>query len=138
MNRAGDYLRLAAELAEVELDALTRGRGVVVVAPHPDDESLGCGGLIAACCAHGIEVRLLVLSDGTGSHPNSRRYPADRLRDLREAELEQATSILGLPAGPSPACVCRTVPCPARARISTAPSLRCRRLSGPSAPAACS
>lgn len=98
MNRAGDYLRLAEELAEIDLDALTHGRGVVVVAPHPDDESLGCGGLIAACCAHGIEVRLLMLSDGTGSHPNSRLYPAPRLRDLRESELRQAAAILGLPS----------------------------------------
>lgn len=97
MIRAGDYLRLAAALPEVGLDALTGGRGVVVLAPHPDDESLGCGGLIAACCAQGIAVRLLVLSDGTGSHPNSLRYPAHRLRELREAELRQAASILGLP-----------------------------------------
>lgn len=107
MNRAEDYLRLAAELPELGLDALTLGRGVVVVAPHPDDESLGCGGLIAACCAHGIEVRLLLLSDGTGSHPHSQRYPAHRLRDLRESELRQAMSVLGLP---SQAITCLRLP----------------------------
>lgn len=96
MIRADDYLRLAQELPEVELNRLTGSGGVLVVAPHPDDESLGCGGLIAACCTHGIKVRLVVLSDGTGSHPSSQRYPAARLCALREAEVREAASILGL------------------------------------------
>ena len=97
MIRAGDYLRLARGLPIMRLEELTRGRGLVVVAPHADDESLGCGGLIAAACAQGATVRIVLLSDGTGSHPRSRRFPAERLRALREAELVRAASILGLP-----------------------------------------
>jgi LmbE family N-acetylglucosaminyl deacetylase len=97
MIRAGDFLRRARELAIIDLAGLTGGRSLVVMAPHPDDESLGCGGLIAAACEHGLEVRLVVLSDGTGSHPNSQRYPAERLRALREVELIEAAAILGLP-----------------------------------------
>lgn len=97
MIRAADYLRQAQDLPLVDFDVLTRGRGLVIIAPHPDDESLGCGGLIAAACERGTALRLLVLSDGIGSHPNSRRYPSERLRDLRERELLEAAAILGVP-----------------------------------------
>ncbi len=37
---------------------------LLVLAPHPDDEVLGCGGLIAATLAGGAEVQVLVASDG--------------------------------------------------------------------------
>jgi len=62
----------------------------MVLAPHPDDESLGCGGAIAAAEAIGRRVVVVVLTDGTGSHPNSRSYPAARLAALRERELRKA------------------------------------------------
>ena len=67
----------------------------MVIAPHPDDESLGCGGAIAKLVDLGAEVRVVFVSDGTKSHPNSRRYPAEALRDLREAEARHALEILG-------------------------------------------
>ncbi len=80
-----------AEIAEVA------GRGgLVIIAPHPDDESLGCGGLISLACAEGRPVKVIVVSDGTGSHPRSRAYPRTRLRGLREREARRAASALGL------------------------------------------
>ena len=96
--RADDFFAAAVELPIASLGEITRDGGLVVVAPHPDDESLGCGGLIAAACASGIAVRLVVVSDGVGSHPKSRRYPPAALRDLREAETKAAASHLGLEA----------------------------------------
>jgi LmbE family N-acetylglucosaminyl deacetylase len=96
--RAADFLAAAEALPFVGLDALVGSGGLVVVAPHPDDESLGCGGLIAAARAQGRPVRLVVVSDGCGSHPNSRAYPPARLRALREAETRDAAAALGLPA----------------------------------------
>jgi LmbE family N-acetylglucosaminyl deacetylase len=68
----------------------------VVVAPHPDDESLGCGGLIALLRAAGVPVRIVVMSDGCGSHPNSRAYPPEALRALRESEAVAAVAELGV------------------------------------------
>ena len=68
----------------------------LIVAPHPDDESLGCGGAIALLRKFEIEVSILVLSDGTLSHPNSRKFPKEKLRDLREKELKNAAEILGV------------------------------------------
>jgi LmbE family N-acetylglucosaminyl deacetylase len=71
-------------------------RGLIVIAPHPDDESLGCGGLIAAAKTDGLPVRIVVISDGTGSHPNSVSYPPARLQRLREAETLVAAAELGV------------------------------------------
>jgi LmbE family N-acetylglucosaminyl deacetylase len=70
----------------------------LVVAPHPDDETLGCGGAIALLRLLNCDVRVLVISDGTLSHPNSQKYPADALRKLRESETIKALSILGVEA----------------------------------------
>lgn len=69
---------------------------VLVVAPHPDDETLGCGGAIALLCALGCSVHVLVMSDGTLSHPRSVKYPAPHLRILRETETLLALAVLGL------------------------------------------
>lgn len=70
---------------------------LLVVAPHPDDEALGCGGLIADCVARQQPVHVLVLTDGAGSHPNSKSYPKQRLVDVRAAESRAAMGELGLP-----------------------------------------
>ena len=92
-----DALFAALDAAPVvSLDALAGRGGIVVVAPHPDDESLGCGGLIAAACREGRPVRLVVVSDGCGSHAGSRLVPPAKLRSLREAETLDAAAILGL------------------------------------------
>jgi LmbE family N-acetylglucosaminyl deacetylase len=68
----------------------------LILAPHPDDESLGCGGMIAEACAAGNPPVVVILTDGSKSHPRSRAYPADRLRALREEEAKAALSLLGL------------------------------------------
>ena len=70
----------------------------MILAPHADDESLGCGGLIAELCGQGRPPLLLIVTDGTGSHPNSQLWPAENLRDLRENETLQAVAVLGLEA----------------------------------------
>lgn len=92
-----DALFAALEAAPVvAFDQLAGTGGIVVVAPHPDDESLGCGGLIAAAGRAGRRVRLVVVSDGCGSHAGSRLFPPAKLRALREQETLNAAAILGL------------------------------------------
>ena len=68
----------------------------LVVAPHPDDETLGCGGAIALLRSLNCDVRVLVISDGTLSHPRSQKYPGHALRELRESETLLALSVLGV------------------------------------------
>ncbi len=70
---------------------------VLILAPHPDDESLGCGGLIAEACARGVPPVVTILTDGSRSHPNSLSFPPQRLRSLRRAEVGVALSCLGAP-----------------------------------------
>lgn len=68
---------------------------LVVLAPHPDDESLGCGGLLADAWRGGGAAHVLCFTDGSASHPNSRSHPPERLRAVREKELMRAVEILG-------------------------------------------
>jgi LmbE family N-acetylglucosaminyl deacetylase len=78
-------------------DLTTIAGGIVLVlAPHADDESLGCGGLIAEACRQGTPPGVLVLTDGAASHPGSIAYPPGRLKQIRAAEARQAVARLGL------------------------------------------
>ena len=80
-----------------DIDDVTGPRRALILAPHPDDESLGCGGLIAACCQAGKPPIVAILTDGGMSHPGSKAYHRERLVRVREAEACDAASILGLP-----------------------------------------
>lgn len=71
---------------------------VLVVAPHPDDETLGCGGAIAQLQQLGYPVQVLVISDGTQSHPLSQQYPAPQLQQLRQSETRAALAVLQVEA----------------------------------------
>ena len=93
---AGELLDAAHSFPFRPLREKLGGRPFIVVAPHPDDESLACGGLIAEACRQGLRGKVVIVSDGVGSHPNSKAYPPDRCRALREEEAKQAGAELGL------------------------------------------
>ena len=78
-------------------DKLVGGGGLVVVSPHPDDETLGCGGLIAEARSRNRQVKIVIVTDGTGSHRRSVKYPPQRLRDLRQKESAAALGHLDVP-----------------------------------------
>lgn len=71
-------------------------QSILIVAPHPDDETLGCGGAIALLRQLNVPVAVAVVSDGTKSHPNSVAYPPPKLKKLREQESLAALAILGV------------------------------------------
>ncbi|MBD0270071.1 MAG: PIG-L family deacetylase [Cyanobacteria bacterium Co-bin8] len=69
----------------------------LIVAPHPDDETLGCGGLIALKCQQGAGVKVVILTDGRASHANHPHLPTEQLIAMRQKEAAQALAILGVP-----------------------------------------
>lgn len=93
--RSDSWLEQAIALPLRSLQTFTVD-SAVVVAPHPDDETLGCGGAVALLRQTGCLVHVLVISDGTQSHPHSRQYPALALQTLRETETRLAMQLLGV------------------------------------------
>ena len=73
-------------------------RSCVVIAPHPDDETFGCGATIARKTAAGTTVDVIVVTDGRASHRSERITP-DELVEIRTGELYAAGQALGIPAG---------------------------------------
>ncbi|MDH5189726.1 MAG: PIG-L family deacetylase [Gammaproteobacteria bacterium] len=64
---------------------------VVVIAAHPDDEVLGCGGTIIKHVESGDSVSVIILADGEAS-----RGKKEQKRDARHEELKMAAKILGV------------------------------------------
>lgn len=69
-------------------------RSAMVISPHYDDETLGCGGTIAQMLSSGIDVRIVFVTDGSGSHTGL--LDTDRLIAMRKQEGEAAAVSLGV------------------------------------------
>ena len=90
----GAALREAVHAPSVDVEALA-GQGILVLAPHPDDETLGCGAALAtlACRAHPLHV--VAITDGGGSHPGSALWSRTRIAARRADELAASLDVLG-------------------------------------------
>ncbi len=76
-------------------------RRIIVFAPHPDDEVLGCGGIIAKKVSEGWGVFIVIMTDGKdcfskvfGIHVNP---STEELKQVRREESKRAAAILGVP-----------------------------------------
>ena len=96
MTTVGEFLKAVRTLPHGDLTEILDGGTPVVLAPHADDEVIGCGELLTAAVQAGIEPAILFITDGSGSHPNSRSFPRDALIALRQREACAAASILGV------------------------------------------
>ena len=85
-------------VAVAEAAAVAPGGRAVVVAPHPDDEVLGVGGLLATWAGLGVPVLVVAVTDGEGSHPGSPTLDPDELAVRRRTERHDALGRLGLGA----------------------------------------
>jgi len=78
----------------VALTADELQRPAVVLAPHPDDETLGCGGLIAMKRDLGVDVTVVFMTDGARSHAHL--VDATELIRRRRDEAAAACAVLGV------------------------------------------
>ena len=69
-------------------------RRLLVIAAHPDDESLGAGGLIASAATRGVPVHVIVATNGDASHPASPTHTSDQLVEIRQHEVRAAVAEL--------------------------------------------
>ena len=96
--------RRADGLQPLTLAAL--GPRVLVIAPHPDDESLAPGGMIASAIANGQQVRVVVVTAGDAYRRAALRISKGRLSPavyvelggIRHKEVQAAIAALGVPA----------------------------------------
>ena len=101
-NQASGALRLE----DLPVCSVAEARRLLVVAPHPDDETLGAGGAIEAALATQAQVKVVIVTNGDGQWlaPLALRgrmmpRPADYLADgqMRQKESLAALQALGLP-----------------------------------------
>ena len=72
------------------------GARAVVVSPHPDDEVLAVGGLLALLARNGTPAQVIAVTDGTASHRGSATWSVERLAHERPRESRLALRRLGI------------------------------------------
>ena len=70
---------------------------LILVSPHPDDETLGLGATAALLSGRGITVQVVAVTDGEIAYQGCGRETRARLAELRREELIAAAIRLGLP-----------------------------------------
>jgi LmbE family N-acetylglucosaminyl deacetylase len=68
----------------------------VIIAPHQDDETLACGGVIARKRNEGLPVHVIFITDGSASHPGHPRLDPSAISALRRNEAMNAMACLGV------------------------------------------
>ena len=79
-----------AELPELDLGV----ERLIVIASHPDDETLGAAGLMSRVHRDGGRVTVVVATDGEASHPDSPTHSRAQLAMIRREEVRRAVRIV--------------------------------------------
>ena len=75
---------------------------MIVFAPHPDDETLACGGTIIRKIQEGFDVHVVVMTDGRHSHDVTlglAEPSPETIAEIRAIEFSEATRVLGVNPG---------------------------------------
>jgi LmbE family N-acetylglucosaminyl deacetylase len=98
MNLLFQRLRLLSRLLLIKVardrTAIIAERSALIIAPHPDDETIGCGAVIVRARRGGSRVTVLLIGNGSGSHTEV-AVDGDELSKVRRAELDEALTTLG-------------------------------------------
>ena len=71
-------------------------KSVLVVAAHPDDEVLGCGGTIARLVSQGAEVNVLILGEGITSRQGLNETEKRQQVEILARQANEANKVLGV------------------------------------------
>jgi len=80
---------------------------VVVLAPHPDDETLALGGTMQSLAREGHSISIVAITDGEASHPRSPSVTPEEMARIRSAERKEALTAMGLGHVPVTRLGCR-------------------------------
>src|SRR5205823_1168784 len=97
LSRTGEPVSPAVLLGRTDVPLWhpgPRGR-LVVVSPHPDDETLGAGGIIHDLCAGGWTVTVVAVTDGEAAYGRDDASAVERLAAIRRQEQSRAIAHLG-------------------------------------------
>lgn len=70
-------------------------KNAVIISPHPDDEALGCGGLISHLSEKGCKVSVIMLTGGENCS-STVSLDSDHLKEVRRNLTKKACNILGV------------------------------------------
>lgn len=76
---------------------MNSSKRTLILAPHPDDEAIGCGGLIARLCEEGQPPHVVVMTGGGGSLRGYSDMPESEVVKARRMLTLDSAKALGLP-----------------------------------------
>lgn len=79
------------------LHPVSTGDNILIVAPHPDDEIIGCGGLIARLVKENKAPHVVIMTGGEGSHQGCCNTSSNEIIVARRQLTRNAAAIVGLP-----------------------------------------
>ena len=68
----------------------------LIIAPHPDDEVIGCGGLISRLISNGITPHIVIMTGGEKSHVDCCKLNDEEIKSARHQLTRNALHILGI------------------------------------------
>jgi len=88
------FLKFILNRTMSELDENVLRKSTVVFSPHPDDETLGCGGTIIKKKRMDTDVTIVFTTDGRTSHRHL--ISEDKMKSIRKKEALEASRVLGM------------------------------------------
>lgn len=67
----------------------------LIIAPHPDDEIFGCGGLLTLCAKSGKHANILFITNGEASHKGCCQMPPSKIGAQRQKSAFEANKVFG-------------------------------------------
>lgn len=100
IKQLGRILRIGyihQKCQRIDFFVISKIHKALIIAPHPDDEVLGCSGLIQHMIENGKQVHVIILSGGGKSHQSCCHINESTLINSRQNLSRKAAKILGLP-----------------------------------------